>query len=93
MDFSGAVKWGIRIVTAAAIIAGLMFILSAITIPVVASDAILSAFNTAISMFYYYVPAASVLFPLMVSMWGLSFIILVTEYAMIGLRTVWKTSE
>lgn len=93
MDFSGAVKWGIRIVTAVAIIAGLIFVLSAITIPIVASDTILSMFDIAISMFYYYVPTASVLFPLMTAMWGLSFIILATEYAMIGLRTVWKTSE
>ena len=93
MDFSGSVKWGIRIVTAVAIIAGLLFVLSAITIPVVAADSILSMFNTAVAMFYYYVPTATVLFPLMVAMWGLGFIILATEYAMIGLRTVWKTSE
>ena len=93
MDFSGAVKWGIRIVTAAAIISGLLFVLSAITLPVVATDNILSAFDVAVSMFYYYVPSASILFPLMLSMWGLSFVILATEYAMIGLRTIWKTSE
>lgn len=93
MDFSGAVKWGIRIVTAVAIIAGLLFVLSAITIPIVAADSILAMFNTAVSMFYYFVPTATILFPLMVAMWGLGFIILATEYAMIGLRTVWKTSE
>lgn len=93
MDFSGAVKWGIRIVTAAAIISALLFILTAITLPVVATDNILSAFDIAVSMFYYYVPIASILFPLILSMWGLTFIVLVTEYAMFGLRTIWKTSE
>lgn len=93
MDFSTSIKWGIRIVTASAMIAALIFVLGSIPIPNVASTNILSMLNTAISIFYYYVPAAASLFPVMVAMWGLSFIILAAEYGLIGLRTVWKTSE
>lgn len=93
MDFSSSIKWGIRIATGVAIMAALIFVLSAVPIPVVASTNILSMFNTAISIFYYYVPTASSLFPVMIAMWGLSFIILVAEYGLIGLRTLWKTSE
>lgn len=93
MDFSSSIKWGIRIATGVAIMAALIFVLTAVPIPVIASTNILTMLNKAISIFYYYVPAASTLFPVMLSMWGLSFVILVAEYGLIGLRTLWKTSE
>lgn len=93
MDFSGLAKWTIRIATAGLIIGSLLGILSAITLPTAAVSGFLDGFDIVISIFYYYVPAASVLFPLFLSMWGLSFIVLLLKISIMGLHTLWKTSE
>lgn len=93
MDFSGMVRWGIRITVAVSLVAAFMFILSAISLPAVPAAAFLDGFDTIISIFYYYVPAATFLFPLMTAMWALSFVILTTKFAIIGLRTLNKTSQ
>lgn len=92
MDFSGAVKWGIRIVTAAAIFAVILLLLTTITIPMTSMAGVFDGFSTVIAVFYYYVPSAVVLFPLMLGMYGLAFIVFATKWAIIGLRTLWKTS-
>lgn len=92
MDFSGAVKWGIRIVTAAAIFALILVILTSITIPFTPVAGALDGLGTVLAVFYYFVPTASVLFPLMLSMWGLAFVVFATRWAIIGLRTLWRTS-
>lgn len=93
MDFSGMIKWGLRITAAAGIIVAIMFILSAVSIPALPASTFLSGLDTVIAIFYYYVPTATVLWPLMLSLWGLSFLILATKFAIIGLRTLWRTSE
>lgn len=92
MDFSGAVKWGIRIVTAAAIFSLILVILTSITIPFTPLAGVFDGLSTVLGIFYYFVPTASVLFPLMLAMWGLSFVIFTTRWAIIGLRTLWRTS-
>lgn len=93
MDFSGLAKWTIRIATAGLIIGVILGVLSAITLPVAAISGFLDGFDTIISIFYYYVPAATVLFPLFLSMWGLSFVVLALRVSIMGLHTLWKTSE
>lgn len=92
MDFSSAVKWAIRIVTAASIIAILIALLSAITVPATPVGNALTGFETIIGVFYYFVPSATVLFPLIISMWGLSFLVFVTDWGLMALKTVWRTS-
>lgn len=93
MDFSGTAKWVIRIATAAALLALIIVILSSIQLPATSVDFIVNGLSTALGMFYYFVPTASVLFPLCLGLWALSFTILGIRYAVIGLRTLWKTSE
>lgn len=93
MDFSGAVKWAIRIATAVALLALIIVVLSSITFPAATVTDIVNGLGSALSMFYYFVPTGSVLFPLCLSLWGVSFVILGIRYAVIGLRTLWKTSE
>lgn len=92
MDFSGAVKWGIRIVTAAAIFALILVLLQSITIPLTPVNDALKGLDTILGVFYYFVPTATVLFPLIIAMWGLSFVVFLTRWGLIGLRTLWKTS-
>lgn len=92
MDFSGVIKWGIRIVTAATIFSLILVILTSITIPFTPVASALDGLSIILGVFYYFVPSASVLFPLMLAMWGLSFIIFATRWAIIGLRTLWRTS-
>lgn len=93
MDFSGSIKWAIRIATAVALVALVIVILSSITFPSSSFDFIVNGLSTGLGMFYYFVPSAKVLFPLCLSLWGLSFTILGIRFAVIGLRTLWKTSE
>lgn len=93
MDFSGTAKWVIRIATAAALLVLIVVILSSITFPATAVTEFVNGLSSALGMFYYFVPTASVLFPLCISLWALSFTILGIRYAVIGLRTLWKTSE
>lgn len=93
MDFSGAIKWAIRIATAVGLLALIIVILSSITFPATSVDSIVSGLSTGLGMFYYFVPSAQVLFPLCLSLWGLSFTVLGIRFAVIGLRTLWKTSE
>ncbi len=69
MDFSVAVKWGIRIVTAAAIFSLILVILTSITIPLTPLAGVFDGLSTVLGIFYYFVPTASVLFPLMLAMW------------------------
>lgn len=93
MDFSGMIKWGIRIATAVALFALIVVILSSITFPSASVDYIVNGLSTGLGMFYYFVPSGQVLFPLCLTLWGLGFTILGIRYAVIGLRTLWKTSE
>lgn len=93
MDFSGSAKWIIRIATATALVVAIVVILSSVTFPSTVIDSITNGLSSALSMFYYFVPSASVLFPLALGLWALSFTILGIRYAVIGLRTLWKTSE
>lgn len=93
MDFSGTAKWVIRIATAAALFVLIIVILSSITFPATTVTDVVNGLSSALSMFYYFVPSGSVLFPLCLGLWGLSFTILGIRYAVIGLRTLWKTSE
>lgn len=93
MDFSGTAKWVIRIATAVALLALIIVILASVQFPAFAVDSIVNGLSTGLSMFYYFVPTGQVLFPLCLGLWGLSFTILGIRYAVIGLRTLWKTSE
>lgn len=93
MDFSGSIKWAIRIATALALIALIIVILGSIQFPAVSVDYVVNGLSTGLAMFYYFVPNGQVLFPLCLTLWGLSFTILGIRYAVIGLRTLWKTSE
>lgn len=93
MDFSGAIKWAIRIATAVALIALIIVFLASVQFPSTSVDSIVNGLSTGLAMFYYFVPNGQVLFPLCVTLWGLSFTILGIRYAVIGLRTLWKTSE
>lgn len=93
MDFSGTAKWVIRIATAAALIVLIVVILTAVQFPAVVATSLVNGLSSALSMFYYFVPTGSVLFPLCLGLWALSFTILGIRYAVIGLRTLWKTSE
>lgn len=93
MDFSGSIKWAIRIATAVALVALIIVVLSSITFPASVLDSVVNGLSTGLGMFYYFVPSAQVLFPLCLSLWGLSFTILGIRFAVIGLRTLWKTSE
>lgn len=93
MDFSGSIKWAIRIATAVALVALIIVILSSVTFPSYVLDPVVNGLSTGLGMFYYFVPSAQVLFPLCLSLWGLSFTILGIRFAVIGLRTLWKTSE
>lgn len=93
MDFSGTAKWVIRIATAAALFVLIIVILSSITFPSTTVTDVVSGLSSALSMFYYFVPSGQALFPLCLGLWGLSFTILGIRYAVIGLRTLWKTSE
>lgn len=93
MDFSGTAKWVIRIATATALFVLIVVILSSITFPATSVEYIVNGLSTGLGMFYYFVPSGKVLFPLCLGLWGLSFTILGIRYAVIGLRTLWKTSE
>lgn len=93
MDFSSSIKWGIRIATAVALFALIIVILGSISFPATSVDYVINGLSTGLAMFYYFVPTGQVLFPLCVGLWGLGFTILGIRYAVIGLRTLWKTSE
>ncbi len=93
MDFSGSIKWGIRIATGAALLALIFVILSAVKFPATTVETISNGLSTGLAMFYYFVPNAKILFPMCLGLWGLSFTILGIRFAVIGLRTLWKTSE
>nr|AXH73716.1 MAG: hypothetical protein [uncultured bacterium] len=93
MDFSGTAKWVIRIATATALFVLIIVILSSVTFPSTVVTDVVNGLSSSLSMFYYFVPTGSVLFPLCLGLWGLSFTILGIRYAVIGLRTLWKTSE
>lgn len=93
MDFSGTIKWGIRIATAVGLLALIIVILASVTFPASSVDYIINGLSTGLAMFYYFVPSAKILFPLCLSLWALSFTILGIRYAVIGLRSLWKTSE
>lgn len=92
MDFSGAVKWGIRIATSVALFALIVVVLSSISFPSASVDSVTNGLSVGLSMFYYFVPSGQVLFPFCLGLWGLSFTILGIRYAVIGLRSLWKTS-
>lgn len=93
MDFSGTAKWVIRIATSAALFVLIIVILSSVTFPATVVTDVVNGLSSALSMFYYFVPSGQVLFPLCIGLWALSFTILGIRYAVIGLRTLWKTSE
>lgn len=93
MDFAPTTKWIIRIATAAALFVLIVVILSSVTFPATVVTEVVNGLSSALSMFYYFVPSGTVLFPLCLGLWGLSFTILGIRYAVIGLRTLWKTSE
>lgn len=93
MDFSPSIKWAIRISTAVALVALIIVILSSIQFPATSVTYIVNGLSSGLAMFYYFVPAGQVLFPLCLTLWALSFTILGIRYAVIGLRTLWKTSE
>lgn len=93
MDFTVLAKWGIRIATAAGLILVIVAILLSVTFSSVSVDRLVDGFATFLAVFYYYVPAGNSLFPLCLGLWALSFTILGIRYAVIGLRTLWKTSE
>lgn len=49
--------------------------------------------GTALAVFYNWVPAASVIFPIAVTMLGVQLAIMLFEFAMVGVRWVFKVNE
>lgn len=84
-----AVKTGLIVVITAAI----LVIFATLQIPSLDFTLLSSGISTALAIFYHWVPAASVVFPIAVAMLGIQLAILLFEFAMIATRWIMKVNE
>lgn len=84
-----AVKTALIVVITVAVIA----LFATVQIPTLDFSTLSTGLSTALALFYHWVPAATVVFPLAIVILGLYLSILLFELAMIAVRWVMKVNE
>ena len=91
--FGDYVKIAAKLALVAVVTIAVIALFAVVHIPSLDFTSLSSGISTALAIFYHWVPAASVVFPIAVAMLGLQLAIKLFEFAMIATRWIFKVNE
>lgn len=91
--FADYVKMGAKLALIAVVTAAILIIFATVQIPNLDFSVFNEGLNKALAIIYHWVPAASVIFPIVVTMLGVQLAILLFEYGAIAWRWIFKVNE
>lgn len=91
--FGDYVKIAAKLALVAVVTVAVVALFSVVQIPALDFSLLSSGINTALAIFYHWIPASNVVFPIAVAMLGLQLAIKLFEFAMIAVRWIFKVNE
>lgn len=88
-----ALKIAAKVALIAVVSAAIVLLFTTVQIPSLDFTLLSQGLGTALAIFYHWVPAASVIFPIAVAMMGLYLAILVFQLGAIAWRWIFKVNE
>lgn len=93
MDFSTALKIAVKSALIAVVTAAIIVLFSSVQIPGLDFSFFSNIISKGLAIVYHWCPAASVIIPVSFSMYSLWLAIQLFEFAMIGVRWIFKVNE
>lgn len=91
--FGDFVKIGAKVALIGVITAGIIALFATVQIPALDFALLSTGLNKALAIFYHWVPAASIIFPVAVAMLALQLAIKLFEFGMVAVRWIMKVNE
>lgn len=91
--FADYVKMAAKLALIAVVTAAILIIFATVQIPNLDFTVFNDGLNKALAIIYHWVPAARVIFPIVVTMLGVQLAILLFEYGAIAWRWIFKVNE
>lgn len=88
-----AIKIAVKVGLVAVVTAAIVVIFATIKVPALDYSSFTNGLGTALAMFYYFVPIANILMPVVFIAVGIIVAIKLFEISMVGIRWIFKVNE